>query len=94
MRRDAAWVDSTLQRLVPLLERVLPPLCSHPQHSVREALAKGEKTSVWLHNHVGSTGGYRGIFCPLTARLHLLLCLALSFAITVPVSSVINGDSI
>ena len=43
MRRDTAWVDSTLQRLVPLLERVLPPLCSHPQHSVREALAKGER---------------------------------------------------
>ena len=53
MKRDKAWVDSTLQRLVPLLERVLPPLCSHPQHSVREALAKGEKTSVWLNDHVG-----------------------------------------
>ncbi len=40
--RNAAWVDSTLQHLVPLLERVLPPLCSHHQPSVREALAKGE----------------------------------------------------
>ena len=54
MRRNTAWVDSTLQRLVPLLERVLPPLCSHPQHSVREALARGEKTLVWLHNQIGS----------------------------------------
>ena len=40
--RDTAWVDSTLQRLAPLLERLLPPLCSHPQPAVREALAKGE----------------------------------------------------
>ena len=40
--RNATWVDSTLQHLVPLLERILPPLCSHPQPSVREALAKGE----------------------------------------------------
>ena len=62
MRRDTAWVDSTLQRLVPLLERILPPLCSHPQHSVREALARGEKTAVWLCNDVGSTGGCSGIF--------------------------------
>ena len=39
--RDTAWVDSTLQRLAPLLERLLPPLCSHPQPVVREVLAKG-----------------------------------------------------
>ncbi len=45
--RDTAWVDSTLQRLAPLLGRVLPPLCSHPQPAVREALAKG-KPSAWL----------------------------------------------
>ncbi|CAL5218647.1 g350 [Coccomyxa viridis] len=41
VNRDTAWVDATLQRLAPLLERVLPPLCSHPQPAVREALAKG-----------------------------------------------------
>ena len=62
MRRDTSWVDSTLQRLVPLLERMLPLLCSHPQHSVREALAKGEENSVWLHNHVGSVHGSIEIF--------------------------------
>ena len=50
VRRDTAWVDSTLQRLVPLLERVLPPLCSHPQHSVREALAKGERPQCGFTN--------------------------------------------
>ena len=43
--RDTAWVDSTLQRLAPLLERVLPPLCSHPQPAVREALAQGESAA-------------------------------------------------
>lgn len=43
--RDTAWVDSTLQRLAPLLERVLPPLCSHPQPAVREALAKGKPSA-------------------------------------------------
>ena len=42
VNRDTAWVDATLQRLAPLLERVLPPLCSHPQPAVREALAKGK----------------------------------------------------
>ena len=54
MRRDTAWVDGTLRRLVPLLERALPPLCPHPQQSVREALAKGEETSVWCHNHIAA----------------------------------------
>ena len=62
VRRDTAWVDSTLQRLVPLLQRVLPPLCSHPQHSVREALARGEESALRLRNDVGSTGGCSGIF--------------------------------
>lgn len=45
MARNAAWVDSTLQRLAPLLERVLPPLCAHPQVGVREALAEGAALS-------------------------------------------------
>ena len=32
--------------------------------------------------------------CPLTAKSHLLLCLALSCAFTVPISSVFKGDRI
>ena len=77
VRRDTAWVDSTLQRLVPLLQRVLPPLCSHPQHSVREALAKGEKTLVWLHNQIGSICGCSVILISWSKAFPLTLCLAL-----------------
>ena len=53
--RDSAWVDSTLQRLAPLLERVLPPLCSHPQLVVREVLAKGEPSP-----RMGNTASHTG----------------------------------
>jgi len=69
--RNAAWVDSTLQHLVPLLERILPPLCSHPQPSVREALAKGENRILFKQSDLQastiSTSGY---------AIQPMLCLA------------------
>ena len=93
MRRDTAWVDSTLQRLVPLLQRVLPPLCSHPQHSVREALAEGEKTLVWLHNQIGSICGCSEMLISWSKAFTLMLCLALRCtAFTIPVSSLTKSN--
>ena len=80
--RDTAWVDSTLQRLAPLLERVLPPLCSHPHPAVREALAKGEtsayvcKTASHINREILQYGKERCTMYSddVTAELLIVLC--------------------
>ena len=50
VRRDAAWVEASVQRLQPLLALVLPPLCTHSSSAVRVALSKGRHRliALWL----------------------------------------------
>lgn len=41
VKRDAAWLSHAAPRLGKLLTSVLTPLCLHPAHAVRGALASG-----------------------------------------------------
>lgn len=52
---DAEWARASAERVAGLLGRALPPLCSHPRPSVREALAVGEW--VWRHRGSGAPAG-------------------------------------
>lgn len=40
--RSAAWLRETAARVTKILQTVVPPLCDHPQSSVRAALTTGD----------------------------------------------------
>ena len=60
---DAGWVRSSAGRVLGLLHKALPPLCSHPRPSVREALAAGVEceAACWQPVTVSWADSWKGL---------------------------------